>query len=158
MFILFNYYNFKFQEECRDIIDKYIEYDLVVISLDILFFNRKVLRYVLFNSQIKVQYIVIDNILDIFCKIYYLMCRIIDFGIYFYRIIVFYFFYIYTQGYWKYVILLLVCDLFVKMIFQRVKGEIIFVNLIYIIYFVMEWGFYKNFLFVVVGMNYFFLL
>lgn len=158
MFILFNYYNFKFQEECRDIIDKYIEYDLVVISLDILFFNRKVLRYVLFNSYIKVQYIVIDNILDIFCKIYYLMCRIIDFGIYFYRIIVFYFFYIYTQGYWKYVILLLVCDLFVKMIFQRVKGEIIFVNLIYIIYFVMEWGFYKNFLFVVVGMNYFFLL
>lgn len=158
MFILFNYYNFKFQEECRDIIDKYIEYDLVVISLDILFFNRKVLRYVLFNSQIKVQYIVIDNILDIFCKIYYLMCRIIDFGIYFYRIIVFYFFYIYTQGYWKYVILLLVCDLFVKMIFQRVKGEIIFVNLIYIIYFVMEWGFYKNFLFVVVGMNYFFFL
>lgn len=158
MFILFNYYNFKFQEECRDIIDKYIEYDLVVISLDILFFNRKVLRYVLFNSQIKVQYIVIDNILDIFCKIYYLMCRIIDFGIYFYRIIVFYFFYNYTQGYWKYVILLLVCDLFVKMIFQRVKGEIIFVNLIYIIYFVMEWGFYKNFLFVVVGMNYFFLL
>lgn len=86
------------------------------------------------------------------------MCRIIDFGIYFYRIIVFYFFYIYTQGYWKYVILLLVCDLFVKMIFQRVKGEIIFVNLIYIIYFVMEWGFYKNFLFVVVGMNYFFFL
>lgn len=158
MFILFNYYNFKFQEECRDIIDKYIEYDLVVISLDILFFNRKVLRYVLFNSQIKVQYIVIDNILDIFCKIYYLMCKIIDFGIYFYRIIVFYFFYIYTQGYWKYVILLLVCDLFVKMIFQRVKGEIIFVNLIYIIYFVMEWGFYKNFLFVVVGMNYFFFL
>lgn len=158
MFILFNYYNFKFQEECRDIIDKYIEYDLVVISLDILFFNRKVLRYVLFNSYIKVQYIVIDNILDIFCKIYYLMCRIIDFGIYFYRIIVFYFFYIYTQGYWKYVILLLVCDLFVKMIFQRVKGEIIFVNLIYIIYFVMEWGFYKNFLFVVVGMNYFFFL
>lgn len=158
MFILFNYYNFKFQEECRDIIDKYIEYDLVVISLDILFFNRKVLRYVLFNSQIKVQYIVIDNIFDIFCKIYYLMCRIIDFGIYFYRIIVFYFFYIYTQGYWKYVILLLVCDLFVKMIFQRVKGEIIFVNLIYIIYFVMEWGFYKNFLFVVVGMNYFFFL
>lgn len=158
MFILFNYYNFKFQEECRDIIDKYIEYDLVVISLDILFFNRKVLRYVLFNSQIKVQYIVIDYILDIFCKIYYLMCRIIDFGIYFYRIIVFYFFYIYTQGYWKYVILLLVCDLFVKMIFQRVKGEIIFVNLIYIIYFVMEWGFYKNFLFVVVGMNYFFFL
>lgn len=158
MFILFNYYNFKFQEECRDIIDKYIEYDLVVISLDILFFNRKVLRYVLFNSYIKVQYIVIDNILDIFCKIYYLMCKIIDFGIYFYRIIVFYFFYIYTQGYWKYVILLLVCDLFVKMIFQRVKGEIIFVNLIYIIYFVMEWGFYKNFLFVVVGMNYFFFL
>lgn len=158
MFILFNYYNFKFQEECRDIIDKYIEYDLVVISLDILFFNRKVLRYVLFNSYIKVQYIVIDNILDIFCKIYYLMCKIIDFGIYFYRIIVFYFFYIYTQGYWKYVILLLVCDLFVKMIFQRVKGEIIFVNLIYIIYFVMEFGFYKNFLFVVVGMNYFFFL
>lgn len=158
MFILFNYYNFKFQEECRDIIDKYIEYDLVVISLDILFFNRKVLRYVLFNSYIKVQYIVIDNILDIFCKIYYLMCKIIDFGIYFYRIIVFYFFYIYIQGYWKYVILLLVCDLFVKMIFQRVKGEIIFVNLIYIIYFVMEWGFYKNFLFVVVGMNYFFFL
>lgn len=91
-----------FQEECRDIIDKYIEYDPVVISLDILLLNRKALRHVLFNSQIK--------------------------------------------GYWKYVILLLVCDSFVKMTLQRAKGEITPVNPTYIIYSAMEWGLYKNFL------------
>lgn len=156
MFILFNHYNFKFQEECRDIIDKYIEYDPVVISLDILLLNRKALRHVLFNSQIKVQYIVIDYTLDILCKIHYSMCRIIGLGIYFYRITVFYFSYIYTQGYWKYVILLLVCDSFVKMTLQRAKGEIIPVNPTYIIYSAMEWGLYKNFLLAAVGMNYFF--
>lgn len=156
MFILFNHYNFKFQEECRDIIDKYIEYDPVVISLDILLLNRKALRHVLFNSHIKVQYIVIDNTLDILCKIHYSMCRIIDLGIYFYCITVFYFSYIYTQGYWKYVILLLVCDSFVKMTLQRAKGEITPVNPTYIIYSAMEWGLYKNFLLAAVGMNYFF--
>ena len=45
-----------FQIQCSAVIDKYIEYDPVVISLDILLLNRKALRHVLFNSNIKVSY------------------------------------------------------------------------------------------------------
>lgn len=76
----------------------------------------------------------------------------------FFIILVFHFSYIYTQGYWKYVILLLVCDSFVRMTLQRAKGEITPVNPTYIIYSAMEWGLYKNFLLAAVGMNYFFYL
>ncbi|XP_061173351.1 protein ARV1-like [Saccostrea echinata] len=86
--------------QCSEIIDKYIEYDPVVISLDVLLLNRKALRHVLFNSNV--------------------------------------------QGVWKYVILLLTCDAFVKLALQRAKGEITPVNPTYIIYSAMEWGLYKN--------------
>nr|XP_022329190.1 protein ARV1-like isoform X1 [Crassostrea virginica]XP_022332850.1 protein ARV1-like isoform X1 [Crassostrea virginica] len=86
--------------QCSAVIDKYIEYDPVVISLDILLLNRKALRHVLFNSNIK--------------------------------------------GYWKYIILLLMFDAFVKLTLQRAKGEITPVNPTYIIYSATEWDFYKN--------------
>ncbi|XP_048734526.1 protein ARV1-like [Ostrea edulis] len=95
--------------QCRDLIDKYVEYDPVIISLDVLLLKREALRHVLYNSHM--------------------------------------------QGYWKYVILLVICDAFVKLALQRAKGEITPVNPTYIIYSAMEWGLYKNWLLAVVELT-----
>ena len=43
-----------FQVQCRDIIDKYTEYDPVIISLDVLLLKREALRHVLYNSNVQV--------------------------------------------------------------------------------------------------------
>ena len=43
------------QAKCENVVDKYIEYDLVIISLDAMLLKRQAFRHILVNSGIKVH-------------------------------------------------------------------------------------------------------
>lgn len=45
---------FLLQKKCENVVDKYIEYDLVVVSLDALLLKRQAFRHILINSGIQV--------------------------------------------------------------------------------------------------------
>ena len=42
------------QSKCDNVVDKYIEYDLMIISLDAMLLKRPAFRHILVNSGIKV--------------------------------------------------------------------------------------------------------
>ena len=42
------------QSTCDNVVDKYIEYDLMIISLDAMLLKRPAFRHILVNSGIKV--------------------------------------------------------------------------------------------------------
>ena len=46
---------FYFQEDCRQIVDKYIEYDSVMIFLDALLHKPQAYRHLLYNASMQVH-------------------------------------------------------------------------------------------------------
>ena len=44
-----------FQSRCNEVADKYIEYDTVIIFLDVLLLQRPAYRHILINSEFKVS-------------------------------------------------------------------------------------------------------
>ena len=44
-----------FQTHCKQVVDKYIEYDLVVVSLDAVLLKRQAFRHIIINSGIQVS-------------------------------------------------------------------------------------------------------
>ena len=44
-----------FQRKCNEVADKYIEYDSIIIFLDILLLQRPAYRHILINSKFKVH-------------------------------------------------------------------------------------------------------
>lgn len=63
-----------FQENCNQVADKYVEYDLINIIIDLILFKIVAVRHFLFNSTYRVSIIItyssIDNQL-----LYFLFCR-----------------------------------------------------------------------------------
>ncbi|XP_065071960.1 protein ARV1-like [Rhopilema esculentum] len=55
---------------CGDVVDKYIEYDSVMVLLDILLHNSKAYRHVLFNVEVKVlrQLLVLSILCDTYMR------------------------------------------------------------------------------------------
>ena len=44
-----------FQDRCGKVVDKYVEYDLVIVSLDALLLKQQAFRHILLNNCIKVN-------------------------------------------------------------------------------------------------------
>lgn len=43
-----------FQENCKEIADKYVEYDIVIIIIDLVLLNTMAYRHILLNTDFKV--------------------------------------------------------------------------------------------------------
>lgn len=55
---MFFIFFFSWQEKCKQVVDKYVEFDPVIVLLDALLFKPQAYRHVLFNKVITVSHFV----------------------------------------------------------------------------------------------------
>lgn len=52
-----DYIALHFQEKCHRVADKYVEYDVIIIIIDLILLQQRAYRHILFNSNYKVSFI-----------------------------------------------------------------------------------------------------